>query len=137
MRQAGDARLAALVAQRLAATAAHAADAHLTADGRLTAATASAASTPTGAGGPRRRVIPPVDGDTFRSLTGDDRAWYDGERDKLDDLGDAITETISLLDGKRSPAELADALSLSLGRPVPEAWVRHLLAILAKLDVAR
>jgi hypothetical protein len=82
-------------------------------------------------------VIPPVDGDTFRTLTGDDRAWYDTEREKLDDFGDAITETMSLMDGKRSTAELADALALSLGRPVAQQWIERLMSIFTKLRLAR
>ncbi len=42
-----------------------------------------------------------------------------------------------LMDGKRSTADLADALSLSLARPVSQAWVERLVAILTRLGVVR
>jgi hypothetical protein len=142
MRLAGDARLAGLVERRLAATAAHLADARLAADGSPIApgapgaATASSTEVATGSG-PHRLVIPPVDGDTFRRLAGADRAWYEAEREKTDDLAEAMTETINLMNGRRSTAELADALSLSLGRPVAPAWVERVVAVLSGLGLVR
>lgn len=144
LRAQGDARLAAIVGRRVAATAAQLGDAHLGADGSLVASSSPAASLPSAASssspaarGPRRRVIPPVDSDLFRALAGDDRAWLDAEREKGEHFGEAVFETINLLDGHRSPAELADALAISLGHPVSPAWVERLLAILTKLGAVQ
>jgi hypothetical protein len=127
-------RLAGELARRVSDTAARLAGARLASDGTLAGAT-TATTAATGKG-PRRLTIPPVEPLPFEALTGDDRAWYEAERGKRDEFGERLFETLSFMNGQRSPGEIADALTTEFGEPVSEPWVARLIAILVKLKLA-
>jgi hypothetical protein len=134
MRLAGNERLANELQRRVSETAAHLAGARLAADGTLVAPATTTTTARKGTG-PRRLVIPPADSTPFETLTGDDRAWFEAEKEKREQFELMLYETMSLLDGRRATGEIADALTMELGQEVPEAWVARLLAILAKLKL--
>jgi hypothetical protein len=77
-------------------------------------------------------VIPPVDDGVFDALSADDRKWLDDARDQLHDFEEIVGETMNLMDGHRSPSELADALAVEFGVTID---VARLVEILAKLKL--
>jgi hypothetical protein len=142
MRRLGSDRLAGELERRLAKAAAELPGARLAADGSLVApatapggAPATAPVTRAATTGPRRLVIPPVDAGFFEKLTGEDRTWYEEQKQKDADFAFVVDETIRLLDGHRTTRDLADALTVELGREIPEAWTVRLLKVLARLKL--
>src|SRR6185436_16294291 len=140
MRRLGNDRLAGELERRLAKATAELPSARLAADGNLVASSpapgGAAAAAPTRATtGPRRLVIPPVEAGFFDKLTGDSRTWYEDQKQKNEELGDVVDETIRLLDGRRTARDLADALTIGFGREIQEAWVAQLLKVLSELKI--
>jgi hypothetical protein len=132
MRLLGAERLAGELQQRMSELAGHLAAARLAADGTLLAGTTTTSAKHHG---PHRLVIPPVEALPFEALRGDDRAWYEAEKDKDEEFEIALNETLRLMNGQRSTGDIADALTIELGRDVPEAWVARLVAILTQLHL--
>jgi hypothetical protein len=100
--------------------------------------------------GPHRLALLPINSkDLFADLAGDDKQWWDAQRERFaDPHGDLLPEgptmeklvweTINFMDGHRSTAELADLLSAEYLVDVNQAWVDRLVKILeAKKLVAR
>ena len=138
MRRLGNDRLAGELERRLAQAAAELPGARLAADGSLVvpgSAPATAPATRAAATGPRRLIIPPIDAGFFEKLTGEDRTWYEEQKQKDEDFAVVVDETIRLLDGHRTTRDLADALTVEFGREIPEAWTARLLKVLARLKL--
>lgn len=90
--------------------------------------------------GRRRRVLLPIRDDLFETLAGDERAFWTAERERLSERGlpgldKAMYETVNLLDGRRTPEDIAIELTLGLGAPFDTAWVERVLRILASLEL--
>jgi len=95
--------------------------------------------------GPHRLVVLPYSDTVFAPLFGDDKKWLDeqSERFSSDSEGLATTptfallvfETVNLMDGRRSKAEIADMLSAEYLIDLDEAWVSRVVSILAKLNL--
>jgi hypothetical protein len=142
MRRLGNDRLAGELERRLARAAADLPSARLTADGSLVVPAAAPGGAPTAPAplaattGPRRLVIPPIDAGWFEKLTGEDRTWYEEQKQEDEGFAVVVDEMIRLLDGHRTTRDLADALTVELGREIPEAQTARLLKVLARLKLA-
>jgi len=142
MRRLGNDRLAGELERRLARAAADLPSARLAADGSLVVPAAAPGGAPTAPAplaattGPRRLVIPPIDAGWFEKLTGEDRTWYEEQKQKDEAFAVVVDEMIRLLDGHRTTRDLADALTVELGREIPEAQTARLLKVLARLKLA-
>jgi len=142
MRRLGNDRLAGELERRLARAAADLPSARLAADGSLVVPAAALGGAPTAPAplaattGPRRLVIPPIDAGWFEKLTGEDRTWYEEQKQEDEGFAVVVDEMIRLLDGHRTTRDLADALTVELGREIPEAWTARLLKVLARLKLA-
>lgn len=137
LRVAGNTRLADVVQKRLATEVASASTATLSPRGvflwgpEKPATPAKGTATAAAARGPRRLTLLPVWDEAFHDLTGDDRTWFDGQKEKLRDFDLALYETMNFMDGRRSPREIADLLAIETGDPIDEAWVNRAIAMLA------
>ncbi len=93
---------------------------------------------PQGTGaGPRRAVLLPLDGDALDGLQGEDKAWWEAQAQALPDRDLALYEVMNLMDGRRSAAQLAEALGDELDLDVSAAWVERVVKLLVAQGHAR
>jgi len=86
--------------------------------------------------GPRRLVMLPYTEEAFEPLAGDDRSWWTAQEGKLGGRRDIVAyEAVNFMDGDRTPAEIAEAVSCEFDVPVDAAWVDRLVAILERLKL--
>ncbi|HKC23944.1 MAG TPA: DUF4910 domain-containing protein, partial [Thermoanaerobaculia bacterium] len=93
--------------------------------------------------GPRRLTLLPIASSALADLTGDDRTWWQTQaarftaEDSSTGLASGMTwdilefEAANLMDGRRTPAEIASLLEAGLGVEVDAAFVSQLAKILA------
>jgi peptidase M28-like protein len=88
--------------------------------------------------GPRRSTTLPIDASAFDDLAGDDKTWwvaqgkkYAGGSADAPDLDVLTYETVSFMDGHRSPQDIARLLSTEFLASIDAAWVERLVGILA------
>ena len=94
-----------------------------------------------GGAGPHRLTLLPLDSSVFSSLEGDDKKWVQDQQARFPNDSDDIPtkptfellafETINLMDGKRTTAEIADILSAEYFSDIDQDWVDRLVGILA------
>ncbi len=89
------------------------------------------------AAGPRRAVLLPFDDTAFERLTGDDAVWWKAQGDALEDRDVQVFEAVNLMDGRRTTAEIAQALSDAFDVEVSTAWVDRLVALLSAAGYVR
>ena len=102
-----------------------------------------------GGKGLRRLTLIPVDASAFESLAGDDRKWWDDQREQFagDNPGGGLPtgptfdlvayEAINFMDGRRTAADIADLLGVEFNRDFDAAWVERLVGILEKLSLVK
>jgi hypothetical protein len=93
--------------------------------------------------GPRRSTLLPIDASALADLSGDDKTWWETQaarfaaEDSSTGLASGVTfeilefEAVNLMDGRRTPAEIASLLEAGLGVEVDAAFVTRLARILA------
>lgn len=88
--------------------------------------------------GPRPIVLQPYTSAAFEPLAGTDLAWWKTQEERFGgpqgpgrDL--VVYEAANFMDGNRTTAEIAEALSCELEREIETAWVERLVAVLEKL----
>jgi len=90
--------------------------------------------------GPRRLVLLPYDGAVFEPLAGADLAWWKTQDQRFRAAGApgrdlVVFEAASFMDGNRTPAEIAEALSCEFETDIDAAWVDRLVALLEGLGL--
>jgi hypothetical protein len=92
--------------------------------------------------GPRRLVPLSYTDNAFEALTGDDLAWWTAQDERFGgrhgpgrDL--VVYEAVNFMDGDRTSAEIAQALSCEFEIEADAAWVDRLTNTLAKLGLVR
>jgi hypothetical protein len=90
--------------------------------------------------GPRRLVMLPYTAEAFEPLGGDDLAWWRAQGDRFGgghgpgrDL--VVYEAVNFMDGDRTTAEIAEAVSCEFDVAVDAAWVDRLDSILEGLKL--
>ena len=90
--------------------------------------------------GPRRLVPLSYTDSAFEPLTGDGLAWWTAQDERFGgprgpgrDL--AVYEAVNFMDGDRTVAEIAEALTCEFGTDVDAAWVERLVALLEGLKL--
>jgi hypothetical protein len=88
--------------------------------------------------GPRRLVMLPYTESAFEPLAGDDLAWWTAQGERFGgphgpgrDI--VVYEAVNFMDGDRTAAEIAEALSCEFDVAVDAAWVDRLVSVLSKL----
>jgi hypothetical protein len=114
-----------------------------TMNGRM-AMPSGAAGTATGSGYHRLQTVPLDNKTLFAQMpTADDQRWWDEQdarfaarRDELLPSKPTIDllawETLNLMDGHRSTAEIADIMSAEFAANIDQAWVERMAGILEK-----
>ena len=92
--------------------------------------------------GPRRFTLLPISPIVFDDLSGDDKKWWDEQDAKHAHLIDSLAtkptfdllvyETVNLMDGHRSTADIAQLLSAEYLMPFDQVWVDRVVKILAE-----
>jgi hypothetical protein len=97
-----------------------------------------------GSSGPHRLSLPPFDSSVFEALSGDDRKWWDEQQARFASEApggglptqppfDLIAfEAVNFMDGKRTTADIADALSAEFDRDFAPEWVDRVVEVLVK-----
>jgi hypothetical protein len=83
--------------------------------------------------GPRLRVLLPYDATAFEGLSEADRTWWTAQEERFRGVGgrDLVAfEAERFMDGDRTPAEIAEALSCEFEIDVDAAWVDRLVTLL-------
>lgn len=132
MRRLGDTRLAAEMQKRVAADVALIDSAGMSTRGLMSDGSRPAQTRK----GPRRLTIPPVFSELLADATGDDRAWLDLESGRTPDFDLAFYELVNLMNGSRSTSDIADLLTIELGRTFTPAWVDRAISILTARKLA-
>ncbi|HKQ60841.1 MAG TPA: hypothetical protein VJS92_06100, partial [Candidatus Polarisedimenticolaceae bacterium] len=82
--------------------------------------------------GPRRRVLLPFTESAFESLRGEELAWWQAQGDRRDLM---IFEAVNFMDGRRTTAEIAEALACEFETEVDAAWVERVVALFGRLQL--
>ncbi|HJQ98695.1 MAG TPA: DUF4910 domain-containing protein [Candidatus Polarisedimenticolaceae bacterium] len=90
--------------------------------------------------GPKRVVMLPYTESAFEPLTGDDLSWWTAQEDALGGAHGpgrdiVVYEAVAFMDGDRTTAEIAEALSCEFDVAVDAPWVDRLVAVLGKLSL--
>jgi hypothetical protein len=89
--------------------------------------------------GPHPKVLQPYTDSAFEPLAGDDRVWWTDQEEHLGGDGPGrdvvVFEAVGFMDGRRTSAEIAEALSCEFERDIDAAWVDRLVAVLAGLGL--
>ena len=90
--------------------------------------------------GPRPLVLRPFDGPEFEKLTGADLAWWKEQEKRFGaatgpnrDL--LVYEALNFMDGNRTSAEIAEALSCEFETAIDAAWVDRLTGLMSGLKL--
>jgi hypothetical protein len=98
---------------------------------------------PKGSGsGPRRLTLLPISPNALADLSGDDKKWWEEQDARFASFVESLPtkptfellvfETVNLMDGHRSTADIAQLLSAEYLRPFDAAWVERVVKILAE-----
>ena len=77
-------------------------------------------------------MLQPYTEEAFEGLKGDDLAWWKAQGEKRDLF---VYEAVNFMDGKRTAAEIALALSCEFERDFDTAWVDRLVVLLEGLKL--
>jgi len=90
--------------------------------------------------GPRRLVLLPYTAEAFEPLSGEDLAWWTAQEERWDEAHGpgrelVVYEAVNLMDGDRTEAEIAEALTCEFEAGVDAAWVERLVRVLSGLGL--